>query len=435
MGGFGQNDKFQERLNRIQSENGGGQPPKGPTGSKRATGGRGMGVRLAGFGLVITLVLGVFGGAIYGVKKFSASLDAPMGKMLKDGFLKSVFKEPKPSAYDGLLTSGPKERKQYDTGWELPSPYVAAQGRTDLLLEQIAVAAQGTQNASDIAPEVITFPLNTACTLRRPTAGEVVHNVRLQDSARYTNTHMFSKAELAKAVHDRIEGITRGPMHYQNAAIAKGRMGYVDVFVTDTSAPVYLVLQNFNHDILWNIHLAAGARLAHVAMIGNKSGFAAPEGEHSFEALRIEDFIDGDDLYDNDTLRPCMIAPWNKPDPDWPLMQKLNSERDGTMYRRQLSGITKGHAAFNSWYTEQTGVDSEHNLATAQKAAHVLAGPLPATPVVMQALEQRTLRVAQNDYVTFGETGLLALHDDLLMAATGGDLSILNQPAMERVQK
>lgn len=435
MSGLDNKDRFQQRLDRIQRENGGGPPPKGPSAPKPTRRKGGGGKRLVGLGVLVGFVLGIFGAGIYAVDRFNGSVDIPLRQIANDFLTKTVARTPTPASYDGLLTSGPKERRQYDTGWELPSPYVAAPGRTDLMLEQVAVAVEGAQNAASPTSEVVSFPHNTSCTLRRPRPNESVHNVRLNDTARYTHTHVFSKPELAKAVYKRIEGITRSPKHYKNAAIAKGRMGYVDVFVTDTSAPVYLVLQTFNRDVLWNIHLAQGVTLSHVALIGNKSGFAAPEGSFSFESLRIEDFVEEEMLYRNAEMRPCMIAPWNRPDPDWPLMQKLDHERDASHYRKQLETLTQGHAAFASWYSDQLGVDTDHNLTTALKAAHALVGPILATPVPMKPIRERVLHIAQNDYVTFGEAQLLALHDNLLLAATGGDLSILTPGPVEVAQK
>lgn len=432
MSGFDKKSTFQDRLDRMQRENGGGSLPDRPIRSKPPAR-KGGGARLVGFSIIAVLGVGVFGAALYGLRQFNGSVDVPLRQIASNFLANAVSRTPTPASYDGLLSSGPKERKEYDTGWELPSPYVAAPGRTDLLLEQVAVLGPTEQDAADISPEVTTFALNTECTLRSPQAGDVVHNVRLDDTARYTTTHMFSKEELAHAVHDRIEGITRNPKHYKNAAIAKGRMGQVDVFVTDTSAPVYLVLQSFNRDILWNIQLAEGVELAHVAMIGNKSGFAAPAGSFTFEGLRIEDFLERDTLYKNGEMRPCMIAPFNAPDPNWRLMEKVNFQSNSSHYQTFLTNLTEGHAAFSAWYGQQLGVDSDQNLTTALKAAHALVGPVPATPVIFTPLKERDLHVAQNDYVAFGDDQLVAIHDDLLLAATGGDLSVLKQSPMEGI--
>jgi hypothetical protein len=434
LSGFGKKDKFQERLDRIAAERTGVteitttpiQSPR-PKSRQPAKPQR----RFGAFAIMGTLALTLVGGGVYAGAKLRMSFDVPLGQMGRDLITNAVARTPSIDTNDGLLTSGPKERKLSDTGWELPSPYVAAPGRSDLTLATVAVMSAPTEGFSTNQTEVTSFPLNTSCTLRRPRVDEVVRNVRFGDTAQYTHTHVFSKSELATAVERRIDGLLSHAKHYNNAATAKGRMGQIDVYVTDTSAPVYLVLQTFNHDVLWNIHLGDGVTLSHVAMIGNKSGFAAPEGDFTFEALRIEDFVEEDTFYRNEKLRPCMIAPWRSAEGDWPLLQKLDAGLDASTYKGQLRMITQGHGAFNDWYTGQLGVDADVNLTSALKAAHALAGPVPTQPVQHEPITGRRLYIAENDFVAFGNAQLDAHHNDLLLAATGGNLSILNPDPME----
>ena len=150
-------------------------------------------------------------------------------------------------------------------------------------------------------------------------------------------------------------------------------------------------------------------------------------------AYEDTDFLDEDTFYRNEEVRPCMIAPWRSPEADWPLLQKLEHPIDASTYQGFLRNITEGHAAFNSWYTGQLGVDADVNLTTALVAANALSGPMPGTPIVQQSVTARTVHMEQNDYVVVGQEQLEALHRSLLMAATGNDLSILKPAAMEAV--
>ena len=435
MRGPNKHDAFQKRLDQIEEERRG---MAGPKASSKPVAPRtrisGIAGRTKGGLIVIAaLCLSVLGSGAYAFKQFTGGLDVSLSEYAMDKMLNVVAREPTVSDYDGLLTSGPKERKLGDTGWELPPAYVLAAGRSDLTFEAIAVSAASSTDADGKAPKpaVSTFALNDQCTLRRPKADEVVHNVTLADTSRYTHIHSFSKQELAEAVVDRVAGITAHKRHYKNAATAQGRMGQVDVYVTDTSAPVYLVLQVFDKDVLWNIHLAEGAQLGHVAMIGNRTGFAAPDGGYSYEALRIRDFVAEEDLYENEERRPCMLAPWRKAQADWPLMGKQDDQHSAHIYRDQLRRLQQGYAAYAEWYGGEVGVTPDTNLVTANRAATVLVGPLPDAPVTQEALAGRQLYLADNDYVAFGTAELDALHVDLLVAAAGGDLATL-KPGVQK---
>lgn len=436
----GKTDRFQERLDRIQSER---EHDRQSLPEVRNAPVDRMAVKkqprmkksspnaplVKAAALVAVTVVAIVGAGAFAVSKVNASVDLPLRQMALDFISDAVAVTPTSRTYDGLLDSGPKNLKLNDVGWEIPASMVAAAGRQDITLAQIAVASA---DAQPVQGSVVPFSNNSSCTLRAPRAGEVVRNVRLNNTAKYTHAHLFSKAELAKAVGDRIEGITRDPKHYKNAAIPKGRMGQVDVYVTDTSGPVYLVLQTFNRDVLWNVHLAPDATLAHVAIIGNKSGFAAPQGDYTYEAIRIEDFVEEDKMWDNSEMRTCMVVPWRKAEADWPLLQKQNDGRDASTYRNQLKGIVQGFAAYNRWYMSQLGVDADHNLTAAFSAAHVLSGQPPAMPITTRSIEQRKLHVAQSDYIAFGDAQLEQLHNDLLLTATDGDLSILKTSKMVR---
>lgn len=377
--------------------------------------------------VLLGLLVAGLGGGVYALGTFG-STEVPLSRITDRLLASTVARTPTPDSFDGLIASAPRARKQHDTGWVLPSPHVITPRRSDLTLEQIAVTLPPPQEAPQ---QVRSFARNAGCTLRRPQKGEVLRNVRLYEPARYTHTHAFWNAELAEAVVDRIEGLTRDPNHYKNGAIADGRMGLVDVFVTDTSAPVYLVLQSFNRDVIWNLHLAPGVTLRHVAMIGNKSGFAAPPGSYTHEALRIGDFIDDDTVNDNETIRPCMVAPFRKPQGDWPLLAKVTDPRDGSHYRDMLRLMSQGHRAFDAWYSATLGQPADVNLTSAISTAHALSGPEPAAPIPLEPVESRLLHLMATDHVAFGNDQLLALHDGLLLAATGGDLSILHPAPME----
>lgn len=452
MSRFGKKDAFQERLDRIEQERlqrDGATPEATATDTPRrvapvkkrkaaaarvarpdptkATG------RRKGVGMVaIASVLfgAVVLGGTYGVNSLTRSLDVPIGEALKETMTNLVARKPTPDSFDGLKGSGPKEHKLYDTGWVMPHALVASGRGPGVALQTIATAAPAPAEGAS-RPPMVRFANNMDCTLRRPRPGEIVHNVNVNKTGHFTDTHAFSKEELAKATTDRVEGLLAHSRHYKNAAIARGRMGQIDVFVTDTSAPVYLALQVFGSDVMWNIHLAPGVTLAHVAMIGRKSGFAAPEGDFTFEALRISDFVDEGILYDNAEQRDCMVAPWRAVGTHWPLLKKQDDTHSAHVYRDQLRANREGYAAYSAWYRSKMGVTPDTNLVSALIASHALAGPVPERPVAMTPLSQRRVHMAQSDFVAFSTEELNAMHVDLLTAAAGGDLNSISPGVME----
>jgi len=200
---------------------------------------------------------------------------------------------------------------------------------------------------------------------------------------------------LGNAVARNISGyVTRHKPKSALEARVDGHAKVVNVVLTDTSAPQYVVLQTLQDDVVWNLHPAPGVTIAHVAMIGNNSGLVQPH---------------------------------------WDAV--LKSKGDNMLMINQVYTYTMGHKAFNSWYTQTLGVDADTNLTAAEGAASVLAGPLPATPVAFQDMTGRDIHMTRTDFVITGSQAarmaeIEKMQMDLVTAASGGDLALLTPPLM-----
>ena len=415
---------FEERLGRIAADKPTvqAQTPRDPMRKDRK---RGFSAKILIIPMVAAAV--VIGSVAYAAH-WLTSTDLPLRKMARDAMINMLPAATSTTGYDGLIHSGPKEMEMGYVGWEYPATHVALKEHRDLKVDTLVVP----NTKDDSSPKSVRFEPNSACTLRAPQPDQVVHNVRLMDASRYTKLHLFSKTELAEAVIDRIAGMRSSKANYKNAAIAEGRMGTVDVYVTDTSAPVYLVLGVLDKDVLWNIHLAPGAQLGHVALIGNKSAFSAPAGDYTYEALRIHDFLDEDAIYDNEEPQPCMVAPWREPQSWWTTAERLNHPIDAGHYQHIWNTNVQGYAAFDTWYRAQTGTAANVNAVEAIKAAHALVGPLPQSPIALSKNSTRVIHLASSDYMATSEAQIVAIHEELLLAAVGGDLLALTPPPMDR---
>lgn len=324
-------------------------------------------------------------------------------------------------------------RKLQERGWSLQSPAIATPDKSEVDITQITVGFVPPTSAT--APgQVIPFDANTTCTLRRPQQGEVVTNIRLHHGLLDAQMQIFSEEDLAEAVTKNVEGYTRHQKPYMQNAKVMGHVDAVDVVLTDTSGPLYVVLQSLDQDIIWNLLPAQGVQIAHVAMIGNDSGLVDLPAARSFEALRISDFVTKHEFGNDDEIRDCMIRPWRSPEPHWGAA-KLAAEGN-MLYVNQLKSYSKGQIAFNTWYTQTLGVDADTNLTSVNEAAHVLAGPMPTTPVTYLPITDRAVHMTRNDYIKAGpapvrEAEIAQMQLTLVTAAAGGDIALLTPPMMK----
>lgn len=315
------------------------------------------------------------------------------------------------------------------------SPLIAHAGDTPLNLDNVLTQVSLPTGDTSIA-NVIPIARNGDCTLRTPAADEKVMGVRIENALLPAPLHSFSDRQLTGRVLENIEAVTQGKVETVAQMDTQGQKTSLDVVLTDTSAPLYLVLQNMGPGIVWNLHAAPDVQIAHVAIIGSDfSGVANIQQDTTIEALLVSDFIGPHQYGADDTPRACMIRPWRAAEADW--IGSLKSAAGSLVYQNQMYSYTKGYEAYNNWYTDALGVSAATNTVTARDAAHVLLGAAPETPVTYAQLAGRDIHMMEADHLFLGDANsrsaaVQALHEDLLTAAVGGDLGALNPPVLER---
>jgi hypothetical protein len=241
---------------------------------------------------------------------------------------------------------------------------------------------------------------------------------------------------MADQLMENVEALTQGARGVDPLDKLAGEKASLDIFVTDTSAPLYVVLQNMGPGVIWNLHIAPNVEIAHVAIIGSDySGIANLPAGATVESLLVGDFIPPHQYGADDTVRSCMIRPWRLPSPDW--IGSLKSEAGSLIDQNQMYSYTKGYEAYNRWYSATLGVDAAANTVTARDAAHVLLGPMPAAPFAYSSLAGQEIQFMEVEHLITGlpterNSAATSIHRDLLTAAIGGDMTALTPPAMER---
>jgi len=411
-----QKQDFSARLQRIQEKHGHHEPqPPKPTQSRVGTGGSSR-----------------VNAVIWGVLACLAGVGSYFGLMMFDDLRQSgqqvSTQETLPTSQAGQTEPTRQVTKQ---GWSILSPGLATADFSEMSVSDIAAGFD--LNLSAVPKTLIPFQVNRQCTLRKPQPIETVYNVRMGTGTLPTTTHVFSNETIADALLKHVEGVTSSKKNYLIGSRGAGRMFVTDVFVTDTSAPVYLVLQSFRQNVIWNLQLADGVRVSHVAMIGENSGLVVPERHTTFEALRISDFVTNFEFGANDDPPPCMVAPWRRPQAHWPAQEYANNGND--LYKNQIYSFNSGYRAFDDWYRRTLGVPADINVTAPHSAAHVLVGDVPDQPVQYRSMDGREVYITQNDFALIGDDEFESAHIALLTAAIGGDPALLDPAPQEVVRK
>lgn len=256
---------------------------------------------------------------------------------------------------------------------------------------QQAVADWRPVDPTDDMPAAVEKArVSNSCTLRRPAKGERVANVHMSSGTRGTKSSLyaFDKDDVTSRAKAWINMARKGHRPPSAERAIARSMSPIDVVVTDTKAPVYLVLQG-GHSRLWNIHAAPGARIAHITVVGGRYvGVAnAPEG------VKVE-FLTGK------KAESCGATPFLKPNDRWDAVVRA---KNGDSIMKEAVNMREGkYRKYSRWFKHNFGTSASHAIVGDDVVGHALVGSLPASAeqrVPYASLKSARVLVTPADYI------------------------------------
>lgn len=319
------------------------------------------------------------------------------------------------------------------------SPAVLSSDGQDYVVTDIVSGF--TPPAEPLPPKDMKFfDKNSKCEFRTPKRSEKVYSVNLDFGLSKTQVHTFSDRQINKKLTAFLDWNMNSDYTRKRPMedfIVTGKTYSVDVFVTDTKAPVYLVLQSTSKPIIWNVHAAKGVKIAHIAInSGGGSGVVVPKANTSFEAIDYVDFLltkeqkrktnsskKNKKTAKDNTPEPCEARPWRKPKEHW--VQWIKANNNGGVYRNQRDLYFEKSRFYDTWFRSIFNQPAEKNLTEAEAAAHVLLGPRPKQNIPYHAVADSVVHMMRVDHVIVAEEAerkkqILAIQNAAMDRITGG---------------
>lgn len=332
--------------------------------------------------------------------------------------------------------------EQADTGNIIHSPLVMASTGPEIMITDLFSDFEPYPK-NTAGPKITQFETMTNCSPKRPAANQKVMGVRLHASPTQANLEIIDDARITSAllkgvkvsVKERLPiRIGRENKLHKNGVVvgkARGIMRSVDVVLTDTSQPIYLVLQSTAGKIVWNLHLAPKVKLAHVVTVTNgKAAVSGLPAKTGLQAMNLKDFAVKSDYGGASSLpSDCRAMPWRLPTPDWGLWKRAERNTITTSKERINTSIER-HAAFKQWYKRALGADAAADTVVINSAAHILLGPVPEAKLTYRAVGDQRLNIPKSDHIFTGDRTtrderITQMHSDLLLSAIGGNIDSL----------
>ncbi|MDF0595718.1 hypothetical protein [Psychromarinibacter halotolerans] len=351
----------------------------------------------------------------------SGGSDGVVDLMAEDGIASQIFG-------GGLSAATPSDDTENETdpnklrsadfyGWKAKDYGVAAYGDSILHLNTI-VADYPRDIQYPASYRIAAF--DPSCTPRPPREDEAIANVSVGFGDRPSGLLAFDTSELVKAQMTWLGRKFGGTSVTQSQLVPdRDGMAIIDVIVTDTSAPQYLVLQHWMSDVLWNVMLAPGVEVSHIAVVGPGGALNPPWGDYDIQFLSTRG-ID------------CVPRVARIPRPSWGMTSQPGAE---TLAQDYMDESRTAYDHYAAWFLTHFNSLPEFNVVGFYVTKHALVGPVPDTPIPYRPLAGAEVLVTEKDYIFVSEPQvrdafLLDVQIGLLTDAAGGDLAALSPEPM-----
>ncbi len=206
---------------------------------------------------------------------------------------------------------------------------------------QSLIVGFSAPETSDSPAKVEPLEAPPHCRFPPPGPSEKLVHVQVGASRQNSNFHMISGREIADRAGKFVE-------RYQKSGDDPGvspnrggdRLYVVDVVVTDTQAPLYLVLAApFN--VLWNMQIGPGVQIAQVALVGSQNVAIA----------NLEPGTKRAALSGRQTER-CRAQPFRRPENHWSFVQRARKDsglKEALMNRYAVA------RTYSNWFKKNFG--------------------------------------------------------------------------------
>ena len=330
--------------------------------------------------------------------------------------------------FDGAVKGSGNRAEDYlddgTDGLRAHGRIAAMSGNRPVFISDV-ISGYSTRVGTDIPAEITMVRPISGCRLTPPLAGTAVGHVTAAETGLSLSLLTYNDYDLADAVQGFVDAYRKSGMASPGEGTGLAYQAY-DVAVTETRAPVYLVLENrWDTPRMWNIHLAEGARIERVVILGGgQAGVANLDPVVPVEVIL------------QDGLAACNIAPTYPLNDGHLFFQSMeNGAMSSEEAEEKLAKIDARVEAYDQWFSDSFGLAATDSRIGFDKGTISVVGPVPgeADPkAVFAPIKGAKIRTTQDQF--FDIIGQVAEGEDFAARVKAiatsfafGDLDYLRQ--------
>lgn len=354
-----------------------------------------------------------------GPRTFEGILPAPILEALEGGMMGGFDR------MGGRTGTVPADFLDDDPdGLKAMGPIAAMAGNRPVFISDV-ITGYTTRIGSDVPAEVTTIRPISGCRLTPPLDGTRVGHVTAGQTGLDLPILTYNDSDLAAAVQIFVN-LYRDSGMARIAPPAELAYDVQDVAVTETRTPVYLVLESSTRNRIWNIHLAPGARVERVILLG---------GTHS--GVANLDPVVPVEVLPGAALAACGVTPAYPLNPGHRFFEVLAGGPGSYKAEAEtkFAAMQDAIAAYNTWFRDSFGVMADETRAGFPGSPLSVVGPQPGAEepkAIYSPIKGSRIKMTQDTYVEI--RGQLAAGEDfagrvraIATSFAFGDLANLRQ--------
>jgi hypothetical protein len=238
-------------------------------------------------------------------------------------------------------------------GLRAEGPIAAMAGNRPILIDDV-IAGYAPTSDSGVPATVTAIRPISGCRPTPPAEGTVVGHVTAGSSGLRLPFSTYDDGDLAWAVQAFVDAVRAGDMDPAASLRGPDYEAY-DVAVTETRAPVLLVLEGRAGNRIWNIHSVEGVRIERVILLGGgQAGVANLD-----PVVPVEVMLD-------DGLADCGIRP-----------AYLATRGQAATGGENVAELDEAARAYDIWFRDSFGVLASETRAGFDVGTISVVGPVP----------------------------------------------------------
>lgn len=283
------------------------------------------------------------------------------------------------------------ESQMGEFGTEVPEGVLVSKKYKPMWMQHV-VMGYSKETARAVPKKIDALSTAKTCDVKLPKRGTKVAHVSADRGGKFLPLQTVTTKNFSLDLQAVVNATQKADKIISYSDLKGGQShSVIDVFVTDKTRPIYLLLTSQN-SVIWNVQLDRGVKLENIVVFSNGvAGLANLESEYPVQ------------VFDAKRLSDCRIRPTRDPKESWGFVRSVGQSEE---LRDRLFKMQANFGNYAKWFKQTFGFALTKDLFNYGRVDHILVGDLPVSAdyrITYQPVSEFTLGLTKAGVVYPGD--------------------------------